>query len=343
MIEGCKFDFEDFRMIKKKTNTKINDVALAIISGGMRKYLDEHNEHPETSLVASVPMNMRTRQGDTGDANQVGAIFTSLNSTIDDPLERLIEIHKSTDDAKEFAENAPLKDALKLAGAMSPRVTKSLINTYVDNKLTRHLPMKINTVISNVPGPNFPLYCSGAKLIQYNGLGVLTPGVGLFHLVFSYCGEITITMLADRIMLPDPCFYRECLEKSFAELKAAVENATDDEIAQLSNVLMTTEQQIEDVVKKAEEIVSMADDAVADVVKPARKRAARKSSSSSSSAKASSTAKEVGEKKTATKAKATSKKTSSSSVDKADATDAKPVRKRTAKKASSSSNVSGGN
>jgi hypothetical protein len=130
-------------------------------------------------------------------------------------------IHKSTDEAKEFGEQTPLVDALKLAGVFSPRLTKGLINFYIDNKLTEHLPVNISSVISNVPGPPFPLYCSGAKLVQYHGVGLLTPGVGLFHLVMSYCGKITISIIADRDIMPDPSFYRECLEKSFKELKAA--------------------------------------------------------------------------------------------------------------------------
>ncbi|CAA0095392.1 Putative diacyglycerol O-acyltransferase [BD1-7 clade bacterium] len=289
VIEAGVFDFEDIKAIKNKTNTKVNDVALAIVSGAMRKFLDAHNEHPETSLVASVPMNMRTRRGDNGDANQVGAIFTSLNSTIDDPLERLLAIHHSSDEAKEFGENAPLKDALKLAGAMSPRVTKRLIDTYVDNQLTRHLPMKINTVVSNVAGPNFPLYCSGAKLIRYHGLGVLTPGVGLFHLIFTYCGKMTTTIMADRDMMPDPEFYSRCIAESFDELQAAVEKATPKEIETLIDKHSTAEERVERVLAKAEKVIATAEkndadaaEAIAeDAPKPKRKRAARKASSSS--------------------------------------------------------------
>ncbi|MCY4045354.1 MAG: wax ester/triacylglycerol synthase family O-acyltransferase, partial [Cellvibrionales bacterium] len=230
VIESAVFSLEDFKAVKNKTGTKINDVALAVIGGALRKYLDAHEEHPEKSLVASVPINMRTRTGDNGDANQVGAIFASLNSDIDSPVERILRIHKNTDEAKEFGQEAPLKDALKLVGALSPRVTKMLVNAYVDNKITKHLPMKINTVISNVAGPNFPLYCSGAKLLNYHGVGVLTPGVGIFHLVFSYCGKLSVTILADRQMMPDPEFYRQCMDDAFAELQQAVETASEDEI-----------------------------------------------------------------------------------------------------------------
>lgn len=242
VMEACKFDFEDFRMIKNLTNTKVNDVALAVVSGAMRKYLDAHNEHPETSLVASVPVNMRSKIGDNGDANQVASIFASLNSDIDNPLERLLAIHQSANEAKQFGENTPMRDALKLAGAMSPWLTKNLINTYVDNQLTKLLPLKINTVISNVPGPDFPLYCSGAKLIQYHGLGVLTPGVGLFHLVFTYCGQITITVLADRAMLPDPAFYRQCMEESFQELKAEVKLDQERKLAEAIKLVAKAEE-----------------------------------------------------------------------------------------------------
>ena len=230
VIESAVFSLDDFKAIKNKTGTKINDVALAVIGGALRKYLDAHDEHPDKSLAASVPINMRTRTGDNGDANQVGAIFASLNSDIDNPIERILRIHKNTDEAKEFGEEAPLKDALKLVGALSPRVTKMLVNAYVDNKVTKHLPIKINTVISNVAGPNFPLYCSGAKLLNYHGVGVLTPGVGIFHLVFSYCGKLSVTILADRQMMPDPEFYRQCLEDSFADLQTSVGNASEEEI-----------------------------------------------------------------------------------------------------------------
>ncbi len=328
VVEASKFAFADFKYIKNNTGTKVNDVALAVVSGAMRKYLDAHHEHPNTSLVASVPMNMRTRNGDTGEANQVGSIFTSLNSTVDDPLERLIAIHKSTDDAKEFAENAPLKDALKLAGAMSPRVTKSLINTYVDNQLTKHLPMKINTVVSNVPGPDFPLYCSGAKLVQYHGLGVLTPGVGIFHLVFTYCGQVTITMMADRQMMPDPGFYRDCMDASFDELKAAVDKAIANQPAPIEKKSDAVKEPVTKV-SRSSSSSSSSSSAKASTPAAEKPKAAVKRAASSSSKKK--TAEVV---KKAEKVVGTAEK--SIAVEKAQAT---PKRRIASRKSSSSSSA----
>ncbi|MDX1736101.1 MAG: WS/DGAT domain-containing protein, partial [Halioglobus sp.] len=70
-------------------------------------------------------------------------------------------------------------------------------------------------------GPDFPLYCAGARMVDYYGLGVLTPGVGIFHLVFSYAGKLTLSVLADRDIMPDPEFYHDCLVGSYEEMYAA--------------------------------------------------------------------------------------------------------------------------
>jgi len=77
-------------------------------------------------------------------------------------------------------------------------------------------------VITNVMGPPFPVYCAGAQLVQFYPLGVLNPGLGLFHAVFSLAGKVSISVTADRDQLPDPEFYRECIEASYEELRDAL-------------------------------------------------------------------------------------------------------------------------
>ena len=108
-----------------------------------------------------------------------------------------------------------------LAGVLSPMVSKSVARFWSRNELSRHIPLNISTCISNVPGPDFPLYCAGARMVDYYGLGVLTPGMGIFHLVFSYAGKITLSVLADRDIMPDPERYHDCLVASYEELYAA--------------------------------------------------------------------------------------------------------------------------
>lgn len=222
VFDAAEFPLEGFKDIKNAADVTVNDVALGVISGALQRYLAAKGEAPtEGSLAAVMPLNMRTRRDTTEENNQVGSVFASLHTDIADPLERVIAIKQSTENAKTTGEASPMVDALKLAGVFSPVISKSVARFWSRNELSRHIPMNISTCVSNVPGPDFPLYCAGAKMVDYYGLGVLTPGMGIFHLVFSYSGKITLSVLADRGIMPDPEFYHDCLVASYEELYAA--------------------------------------------------------------------------------------------------------------------------
>jgi diacylglycerol O-acyltransferase len=96
-----------------------------------------------------------------------------------------------------------------------------LARTYANSGLVDRVPPLVNTVITNVPGVNMPLYSMGSKMVATYGLGPVVHGVGLFQPVLSYNDTITISAVADRSMMPDPDFYVECLQASYDELKAA--------------------------------------------------------------------------------------------------------------------------
>ena len=222
VFDAAEFPLEGFKDIKNAVGVTVNDVALGVIGGALQRYLTAKGEAPaEGSLAAAMPLNMRTRRETTEENNQVGSVFASLHTDITDPLERIIAIRQSTENAKLSGEASPLVDALKLAGVLSPVISKSVARFWSRNELSRHIPMNISTCISNVPGPDFPLYCAGARMVDYYGLGVLTPGMGIFHLVFSYAGKITLSVLADRDIMPDPEFYHDCLVAAYEELYAA--------------------------------------------------------------------------------------------------------------------------
>jgi WS/DGAT/MGAT family acyltransferase len=224
VFDAAEFPIQGFKDIKDATGVKLNDVALAVVGGALQRYLASNNEYPDGSLAASLPLNMRTRRGVTGDNNQVGAVFASLHTLETDPLLRLAAVQNSTLEAKEHGEASPMVDILKVAGAFSPVIAKSVAGFWSRNNLSKHIPVNISTVISNVAGPDFPLYCAGARMVGYYGLGVLTPGIGIFHLIFSYSGTITLSVLADRAIMPNPEFYHDCLVASYDELYAAACN-----------------------------------------------------------------------------------------------------------------------
>jgi WS/DGAT/MGAT family acyltransferase len=222
VFDAAEFPLRAFKDIKNATGVTLNDVALGIIGGALLRYLQSRDEAPaEGSLAAAIPLNMRTRRDVTDDNNQVGSVFASLHTDIKNPLDRLQAIKQSTAEAKESGEASPMVDAMKLAGVFAPMISRTAAGIWSRNELSRFIPMNVSTCISNVAGPDFPLYCAGAKMVDYYGLGVLTPAMGIFHLVFSYSGKITLSVLADRDIMPDPETYHDFLVSSFEELYRA--------------------------------------------------------------------------------------------------------------------------
>lgn len=277
VFEACEFDFADVKAIKDAAGVKVNDVVMATVGGAMRKYLDLHGELPEESLAASIPLNMRTRRGITDDANQVGSVFMEVHSNIADPMERLRAVHGSANDAKSFGQASPLVDALKVAGLFAPALTKPVVNTYVNRELTRHMPANISTVVSNVAGPNFPVYSAGAQMVRYFGIGLLTPGLGLFHLAFTMNGLMTVGILADRDVMSDPQVYKQCFADAFEELKLAAQA----EAAKAAKAAKSTKAEAKPAAKKAAVKKAAAKKAVAKKAAAPKKKIARKRSAAS--------------------------------------------------------------
>lgn len=219
VFDAAEFSLEDVKFIKNIVGAKVNDVVLTIVGEAMRRYLESKGEAPEGgSLAANVPINLRTRRGETGDNNQVGAVFMSMCTDVNRLLERVQAVSEASREALEFGEQSPLSDALKVAGVMAPVLTKPLVRTYINRQMGQMMPASVSTVVSNVAGPPFPLYSAGAEMVRYYGMGLLTPSIGLFHLCFTASGVMTLSFLADRDLMPDPAFYRECLSSAFKDL-----------------------------------------------------------------------------------------------------------------------------
>ncbi len=298
VVDATEFPLAGFKDIKNATDTTINDVALAVVGGALKRYLQAKGENPEEgSLAAGIPLNMRTRRDTTDDNNQVGSVYTSLHTDVEDPLERLRAIHQSMAEAKESGEHSPLVDVLKLAGVFSPAITRTVAGVWSRNELSKYLPVNISTVVTNVAGPDFPLYCAGAKMVDYYGLGVLTPGMGLFHAAFSYAGKLTLTVLGDRTIMSDPEFYHDCLVASYEELYAAVSDSLPTSKAVKAKAKVDASRRKRAAVAQAQP-------------KAKRKATARKKTKTSTPAKKTKTASKqaAGSKSTPVKKKAAAKK-----------------------------------
>ncbi len=225
VFDALTFDLADIKAIKDASGTTINDVVVAIVAGAIREYLLTKGELPDEPLALSMPVDMRTRKGETEDANQIGTITATVHTDIADPLRRLHAIHDSIEASKQFIDT-PLADFTKITGYISPIIAKRAASLYIDYGLTRYLPAGNCGIVTNMRGAPVQLYCAGARLDQYHCIGLLTPGCGICHAAFSMNDLLSLAFLADRDAMPDPEFYRECLEDSFVALKSAVNAQT---------------------------------------------------------------------------------------------------------------------
>ncbi len=223
VVEGRSFKLADIKAIRALApGSKVNDVFLAIIGGAMRKYLLAKDDLPAKTLTAMAPISVRSgeEKGDMG--NQVAAMIAPLGTHLADPVERLRYVHSQTTNSKAMSDALGARNMTEMS-KVSPALFMALgAQLYTRLGLAnRGVGPPFSTVVTNVPGPPVPIYSSGARLESMMGLLCLTDGLGLGHVVQSYCDEATISFTACRELLPDPEVYIRCIEESFAELLAA--------------------------------------------------------------------------------------------------------------------------
>ncbi|MCR9279741.1 MAG: wax ester/triacylglycerol synthase family O-acyltransferase [Pseudomonadaceae bacterium] len=220
-IGSTTFDLDDLRTVRGVVDgATVNDAVLAICGGGLRRYLESKKELPGSSLVAMAPVSTRSKGDDATSGNQVSAMFVPVGTDISDPVARLLAIRESTSGQKAGSTGVAAR-AMTDYAQFVPAFTAALASR-LQSSLAAQMPSPpFNVSISNVPGPQVPLYAVGARMINSIGYGGIVNGMGLIMPVTSYCGQLTIAFTSCREMLPDPEFFALCLEESFDELCAA--------------------------------------------------------------------------------------------------------------------------
>jgi WS/DGAT/MGAT family acyltransferase len=202
----------------------VNDAAITIVGGALRKYLAAHDELPEESLAAMAPINIRSDK-DVAGGNLVATMTVAVRSDIEEPLSRLQAVHEGSQNAKEFTNAIGAKAMTDYSQFVPSMLTAQAARLASRWGLSNRVNPAFNCVITNVPGPPVPLYNTGAKMVANYSSGPVQDGLGLFHVIGSYCGQFVISTTSCRGMMPDPAFYRQCLQDSFDELLAAAKKA----------------------------------------------------------------------------------------------------------------------
>jgi diacylglycerol O-acyltransferase len=204
------------KAIAKAANGTLNDVVLALCASSLRQYLIEQNALPPEPLIAMVPVAVRAKD-DEGGGNSVGAILVSLATDIDDPYERLAEIIASTRHAKQQLQGMSKAAIIQYSALLiAPSMLQMIPQT------AGHVRPTFNVVISNVPGPDQPLYFRGAQLEASYPMSIPLHGQALNITCNSYAGHMCFGFTGCRDTLPSLQHLAVFCGEALVELEQAV-------------------------------------------------------------------------------------------------------------------------
>ena len=192
---------DEVKEIKSSLGCSVNDVVLATATGALRRYLQILDALPDRALIASCPVSVRSDEtDDIESANKVSSMFVPLPTHLEDVREHVTSIRDATKGAKEEHNAVGARTLLEIGELTLPRgfgLASRLLTG-----LARGHTVPINLVVSNVPGPPFPLYLAGARLVSLLPLGPPIEGAGLNVTVLSYIDRIDWGFIACRELAP---------------------------------------------------------------------------------------------------------------------------------------------
>jgi WS/DGAT/MGAT family acyltransferase len=191
------------REIKAAFDCTVNDVVLAECAGMLRAWLGARDELPAQSLVAMVPVSVRTEEHAGSLGNQVSSIAAVLHTDEPDPVTRLRKINESMTDSKIVQAALPIHAQLELVSQLPAAAMEQAMRLAFQTRLSERL-MPFNLCISNVPGPQMPLYLDGAEQLASYPYSTITDGMALNITVCSYNGHMDWGIVVDRDLVHDP-------------------------------------------------------------------------------------------------------------------------------------------
>ncbi len=226
VVDALIMDLAEVKAMRKALgDVTVNDLMVAVVGGALRKYLMSKGELPEHSLIAGAPVSVRSERNSDSKGNQVSLMRINMATDIADPAEQLQAISQSSQQAKTFSNAMGSSVMMDVSEVLIPQVLGWGFRAVTLAAARSARPMPCHVVISNVPGPQFPLYLAGARVHMMMGMGPLLDMMGLFHAVLSGVGLITITFISCREMMPDPQFYKACLREAFDDLRQVAQRA----------------------------------------------------------------------------------------------------------------------
>jgi WS/DGAT/MGAT family acyltransferase len=207
-------DLARFKMIKNSLGGTVNDAVLAVVAGALGRYLRLH-DYPTENLVlkAMVPVSVRADVERGALGNKVGAMWAPLPVGLTDPVQRLLRIRREMDGIKDSGQAVGAQVLTTLSGFAPPTIMAQAARLQARQRL-------FNVVVTNVPGPQFPLYMLGRKLDALFPMVPLAKNTALGIAVMSYNGQLNFGLIADYDALADVETLADELRASIEELAA---------------------------------------------------------------------------------------------------------------------------
>jgi diacylglycerol O-acyltransferase / wax synthase len=189
---------EDIKLVRKGLGGTFNDVVLAAITHGFRELLLSRGEDVERVVRTLVPVSVRPRNdagmavGDGTFENKVSAMFAELPVSIEDPVDRLHAITAQMEGLKD-SKQALAGEALTSMSGFAPPMLLAMGMRLA----TRAAQRNVNTVTTNVPGPQFPLYAAGRRMVRAFPYVPLGGQMRIGIAIFSYDGEVNFGITGD--------------------------------------------------------------------------------------------------------------------------------------------------
>ena len=204
-----------FKSIKTALGGTVNDVVLTVVTGALRTHMQANGHEVDgVELKAMVPMSVRAEAEKGALGNRVTSMFAPLPVYVEDPIERFRVVHEAMQGLKESGQAVGAELLTQLAGFAPPTVLSQASRVQSQQRA-------FNVVVTNVPGPQFPLYMLGRKLLRIYPQVPLVRNTALGIAIMSYDGTLNFGLLGDYDALPDLDDLAAALRDAIAELAAA--------------------------------------------------------------------------------------------------------------------------
>lgn len=209
---------DDVKAIKSVLGVSVNDVILGLCAEALHQYMAAKGTLPDEPLIAGIPVSVRTAtQSGTG-GNRVTMAVAGLHTDIVDPIERIHRISAHMNQVKKKTKAMPANLLQDWAEVPSPALMARAAQLLEIFEAHRLVQLPFNLVISNVPGPQQPLYYAGARLLSTYPVSIPYHGLGFNITVLSYLGNLDFGLTAHWGTVPDTDFFADLLQGALSDI-----------------------------------------------------------------------------------------------------------------------------